>query len=205
MMQFGYFRSDWRDHPELDANRIAVLAVLSTYASPDGSCWPSQSTLATKLKRSRAWVNGVLADLCDLGILTKLRRRYLHGGEKSCLYRLTGHDELFSADTPLTPSAAEADTNTTKDQQDKDTLSVRNPPEVVEQEVPRDWRPTGQDTDYVNQKLPKLLSIPGLVWRSTELFIYTCRSNGRRFPPDRISDAWRAWMLRERGPQSARP
>jgi hypothetical protein len=64
--RWGIVRADWVDHPAIGVDEIAVLAVLSLYASREGRCWPSQSTVAERLKRGRAWVNRVIARLVVL-------------------------------------------------------------------------------------------------------------------------------------------
>ena len=39
----------------VDADRLAVMAALCTYADEAGFCEPSQATLARRLSRSRPW------------------------------------------------------------------------------------------------------------------------------------------------------
>jgi hypothetical protein len=129
-MQIGFMRAVWRDHSDLDANMIDVLAVMATYADQDGTCWPAQGTLATKLKRSRPWVNAVLAKLESLGILTKERRHHRNGGERSCRYRLARHDGVFDRAKGLTEGVSPGPTTTTKAITDNISTD-KNPPEDV--------------------------------------------------------------------------
>ncbi|MBP2299287.1 helix-turn-helix domain-containing protein [Azospirillum picis] len=100
--RWGRIPAWWLDHPQLDADGLAVLAALSTYADETGVCWPSQATLATKLKRSRPTVNRIVGRLEALGLLTVEHRRSANGGRLSCRYRLA-----FANHTP-TETAAEA-------------------------------------------------------------------------------------------------
>jgi hypothetical protein len=184
-LQIGYMREDWRDDSRTDANMIAVLAVLSTYAGPDGVCWPSQSTLAAKLKRSRPWVNSVIAALCDLGILVKIRRYYAKGGERPCLYQLTGHDEIF-ADSEVTDGVSPGDT-TTPNTFTSDSHS-RMEPKVAE--APKGWLPDSDDLAFLKKHRPELSDRQ--VAQMTRVFVATAQVCG---PPGR---AWRAWIMRER-------
>jgi hypothetical protein len=73
----------------LDAAHLGLLAVLSSYARQDKTtCFPSQSTLADRVGRSRAWVNAALAKICDLGIIEKRSRFRADQGRSSNLYTI---------------------------------------------------------------------------------------------------------------------
>ena len=61
--RWGRIPAWWLEHPDLDADGFAVLAALATFADETGLCWPSQSTLAAKLKRSRPTINRILQRL----------------------------------------------------------------------------------------------------------------------------------------------
>lgn len=73
--------------------QLRVLNALGMYSDKDGWCWPSQSTLAEDIHRSRQTVNGYIAELVDLGYVEKHKRF-----DNSIRYRL-----LF--DTPLVEPA----------------------------------------------------------------------------------------------------
>ena len=77
--RWGRIPAWWLDHPEVDADALAVLATLATYADRSGRCWPSQTTLAMKLKRSRSWVGKIVARLSVTGIL-KIEDRWSASG-----------------------------------------------------------------------------------------------------------------------------
>jgi Helix-turn-helix domain len=101
-LRWGLVRADWLDNPDVGADEIAVLAVLSTYAGRDGTCWPSQSTLAGRLKRSRPWVISVLNELERLGLVRRERRHAKGGAMRSCLYEIVGHGDTLAAMRPDT-------------------------------------------------------------------------------------------------------
>jgi hypothetical protein len=98
---WGIVRASWVDHPEVGPDELAMLALLSLYANRDGSCWPSQSTLADRLKRSRSWVIRVLNRLEKLGLVARSQRQATRGRRATCLYTLAGHAEAVVG----TPSA----------------------------------------------------------------------------------------------------
>jgi helix-turn-helix protein len=79
--------------PRVSDAQLRVLNALGMYSDKDGWCYPSQSTLAEDINRSRQTVNGYVADLVELGYVEKHRRF-----DNSVLYRL-----LF--DTPLVEPA----------------------------------------------------------------------------------------------------
>jgi hypothetical protein len=98
---WGIVRASWVDHPEVGPDELAMLALLSLYANRDGSCWPSQSTLADRLKRSRSWVIRVLNRLERLDLVARSQRQAARGRRATCLYTLAGHAEAVVG----TPSA----------------------------------------------------------------------------------------------------
>jgi hypothetical protein len=48
---------------ELNPDAIALYACLTTYASKNGICWPSQAELSQCLNRSQAWVSAAISQL----------------------------------------------------------------------------------------------------------------------------------------------
>jgi hypothetical protein len=101
-LRWGLVSAAWMDNPEVGADEIAVLAVLSTYVGRDGTCWHSQSTLAGRLKRSRPWVISVLNELERLGLVRRERRHAKGGAMRSCLYEIVGHGDTLAAMRPDT-------------------------------------------------------------------------------------------------------
>jgi Helix-turn-helix domain len=92
---WGIVRVDWVNHPEVGPDELALLALLSLYANQDGACWPSQSTLADRLKRSRSWVIRVLNRLEDLGMVARSQQQAARGRRSTCLYTLVGHADAI--------------------------------------------------------------------------------------------------------------
>jgi hypothetical protein len=88
----------WIDHPEVGADELAVLTVLSLHADSEGVCWPSQGLIADKLKRSRAWVIKIINRLEELGLVVRTRRHHASGGLRSCLYHLVGRPCALGAE-----------------------------------------------------------------------------------------------------------
>ena len=86
--RWGKIPAWWLLHPAVDADRLAVMAALCTYADEAGFCEPSQATLARRLSRSRPWVNRVIADLATAGLIRKQARSRQNGGTTSCRYQL---------------------------------------------------------------------------------------------------------------------
>src|SRR3954469_11132886 len=90
--RWGVVRAEWLFHPDVGVDEFALLACLTTYQDKAGFCWPSQSTLAARLKRSRPWIIKVLNRLEELGLIERTRRTRGDGGLRSCLYRIVPSD-----------------------------------------------------------------------------------------------------------------
>lgn len=72
-----------------DGGLIEVLAALSTFdLKGDGVVFPSQTTLAELIGKSRQYVNKKLKALVDAGLIAKRNRRQARGGETSCSYTI---------------------------------------------------------------------------------------------------------------------
>jgi cytochrome c553 len=101
--RWGVVRAEWMFHPDVGTDELAMLACLATYLDRQGFCWPSQQTLATRLKKSRPWVIKVLNNLVGLGLIERTRRERRDGGLRSCLYRMAPPDMGGAAATPDVP------------------------------------------------------------------------------------------------------
>lgn len=99
--RWGRLPAWWMFHPEMNADRLCLLAALATYADERGLCSPSQSTIARHLKRSRPWVNRVIAELVEIGLVEKRNRSRQNGGTTSCEYVLR-----FTVDSSVTTMTA---------------------------------------------------------------------------------------------------
>src|SRR5258708_1835816 len=86
--RWGTVPAWWLHHPAVDADKFAILAAMATYADREGVCNPSQATLAKWLKRSRPWVNRIVADLAKIRLadgtplLAKLARNRPTSGRR---------------------------------------------------------------------------------------------------------------------------
>ncbi|MBF5096555.1 helix-turn-helix domain-containing protein [Azospirillum sp. INR13] len=67
----GLVPARYLDHPDVGVLELGVLTVLSIHADRTGLSWPSQTTIATKLKINRSTANSVLAKLVSLGWLQR--------------------------------------------------------------------------------------------------------------------------------------
>lgn len=204
--RWGRIPAWWLDHPGLDADGFAVLAALATFADEDGLCWPSQSTLAAKLKRSRPTINRIIQGLSDIGLVGVEHRRGRDGARLSCLYRLRftpadGVDD-FGRDSvsarPVRPA-------------DRDDSDMHSPCPPASQEqvhskqipdshasgghgraqtVPEDWMPTADDLAWAKIRHAEID-----LGRHVEGFILRCRAHGYRYRD--VSSAWRAWLAQD--------
>lgn len=206
----------WLLHPGVDADRFCVLAALATYADEQGFCEPSQATLARHLKRSRPWVNRVVADLAEAGLLTKEMRTRRNGGTTSCLYKLVfAASELRAGDVRMSaPSQTVdtprhcADTNQVVSKQihyprpqareehvDVAALPVSEPqqdPLTSISAMPDDWKPSAEAL----QTALSLCPTANVVAHST-MFASRCRAKGYRYLPNRLDDAWLCWFAED--------
>ena len=108
-MRVAILHACFFEHPEIDADCIAVLACLALHADKDGICWPSQGLLARLLNRSRPWVCGIISRLVEIGVIEKSDRfRDDNGGRRTSLYRLVTPETK-----PVTDSVAGRDTEST--------------------------------------------------------------------------------------------
>jgi len=194
----------WFDHPDVGADEIAVLAVLALHADTDGVCWPSQGLLAGLLGRSRPWVNRVIARLCDIGLLGKVRRHRDDHGDRSCLYRLDVDRISAQPDacSPVASSVPDPDTgcpagDTRKEPEESQgdalqagaTATMRNG--SGQGEVPPDgWCPSDDALLWAMGRFPGA-DIAGHI----ETFVAKCRAKGYAFRD--LEAGWRSWVLQD--------
>lgn len=200
--RWGKIPAWWLDHPDLDADGFAVLAALATFADENGVCWPSQSTLAAKLKRSRPTVNRILQRLDDIGLVGIEHRRGRDGARLSCLYRLRldrgGEAAIQTAVRPV-PDDDRDDSATNApcplpsqeqlhSEQIPDSLAsgVREPV----RDVPADWMPTADDLAWAGSRFGTVD-----LGRHVEGFVLRCQAHGYRYRD--VSAAWRAWLAQD--------
>lgn len=215
--RWGRIPAWWLDHPELDADGFAVLAALATYADEAGVCWPSQATLAAKLKRSRPTVNRILGRLEACGLVAIEHRSSSNGGRLSCRYRLRLTQD--GGNQPAGPQAGQAVGNgglaaeqtadsamhspcpapsqeQLQSEQIPDSLPGLRKPGAQGlrgvEEVPADWRPGAADLSWAAERFT---AGPAELDRHAELFVTRCRAHGYRYRD--VAAAWRAWLLQD--------
>lgn len=205
--RWGRIPAWWLDHPDLDADGFAILAALATFADEQGICWPSQSTLAAKLKRSRPTINRILQRLEDIGLVRIEHRRGRDGSRLSCLYRLcVDHDGNRTAEEALRPGTAR-DVHA-EDRDDsvlnapcppashKHLHSEHNPDSLATRgrgpmsDVPADWMPNADDLAWARGRFGTVD-----LGRHVEGFALRCQAHGYRYRD--ISAAWRAWLIED--------
>lgn len=227
--RWGRVPAWWLLHPDVDADCFCVLAALATYADEHGVCVPSQATLAQRLRRSRPWVNRVVAELAAAGLLEKTGRSRGNGGTTSCLYRLRmapPDGAASDADTPLPPDPTQAapaqaapDADVTGPMLPSDTpcqagdtnhlyLKQNNSP------APRTAAPVHSVHDADVEVPPNwepsaadtteaLRLCPGAnLPIHTARFRARCRARGYRYRAGHLGDAWLAWLLEDHGAPS---
>ncbi|ALG72345.1 hypothetical protein VY88_31865 [Azospirillum thiophilum] len=200
--RWGRIPAWWLDHPDLDADGLAVLAALSTYADEAGICWPSQATLADKLKRSRPTVNRILGRLESLGLVTIEHRRATNGGRLSCRYRLVlttpqgaatgGAGADIPADSRADSPCPAASQKQPESEQIPDTLHLRTGKarSGESEQVAQDWVPSAEDRQWAQDRFPTVD-----VDRHAERFVQQCRAHGYRYRD--AAAAWRSWLLQD--------
>lgn len=225
--RYGIVHARWTEHEDIGADEIAVLAVLSTYADRAGWCGVSQSTLGTRLKRSRSWTNKVLQRLEAAGIIRieQLRER---GRILGCRYLIIGHADVCRGNHQCQDEQAgqgRAPSRTPSDhvvdhvvqrhtespgKHKPDSLSAREERggcvdkelvgETTAEAFPVGWSPSTEDLTWAVERRPDL---GGQLPTITEKFHLNARAHGLRYAD--ISAAWRCWVLRERTSHHALP
>lgn len=202
--RWGKVPAWWLLHDAMDADRFCVLAAMATYADETGACDPSQATLARHLKRSRPWVNRIVAELAELGFVEKTTRVRRNGGTTSCLYRLRLQPQ-DAAVTPATPGVTDKHTPC----QPRDTSqqhlkqSQTRPPHAADRsldqvpsealaEVPQDWRPGEPEMQEALRLCPD-----ADLEAHTVRFRARCQAKGYRYRPSGIGAAWLSWLLED--------
>ncbi len=206
--RWGRIPAWWLGHPAIDADGLAVLAALATYANARGECWPSQATLATALKRSRSTVNRILGHLAESGVIERESRRSASGGRLSCRYRL----RLVPGDGPIPAAAtAECDQTGTPPVQPpgKDVAPADSPCAPVRQKqpeseqtpdshasrgtaqtVPDGWMPDAEDRAWAESRFAGID-----LDRHAEGFRLRCQAHGYRYRD--TGAAWKAWLTQD--------
>jgi hypothetical protein len=184
----------WIEHPQVGADEVAVLTVLSLHADSDGVCWPSQGLIAEKLKRSRAWVIKIINRLEEFGLVVRTRRHHASGGLRSCLYRLegrpgaTGTEDRQRRDNGCHGHDREQTNSEKQESPPPDAREGRAVAEIVDP----GWIPSAEDVAWAAIHRPDANLL-----RHTERFITTCQAKGYRYRDH--GAAWRSWLLDNKG------
>lgn len=210
--RWGRVPAWWLLHDAIDADRFCVLAALATYADEQGLCEPSQATLARRLKRSRPWVNRVVAQLAAEGFLEKTVRSRRNGGTTSCLYRL----RLTPPDAAVTPvtsgvhhndsprhaadrSQPQAEQSHQHAQPARAATAEDGAGREAPAEVPTTWEPDEREVSEA------LRLCPGADLEAhTARFRARCRAKGYRYRPSAVGDAWLSWLIEDHPRAAAR-
>ena len=228
--RWGKIPAWWLLHPAVDADRLAVMAALCTYADEAGFCEPSQATLARRLGRSRPWANRVIADLAMAGLIRKQARSRQNGGTTSCRYQLAQTPEqargfaqdiqpAVTAETGLCPNGDRpchpADTSHAIPEQIQDTHTMRahrgdqTPPEEQDRPAPPSEPKSSlaeppQDwspSREISERARQLYPDAPLE-HHTLRFVTRCRAKGYRYA--NLDEAWLEWLIADRA-QLRRP
>jgi biotin operon repressor len=197
--RWGKIPAWWLDHPDIDADGFAVLAALATFADENGLCWPSQSTLAAKLKRSRPTINRILQRLDDIGLVAIEHRRGRDGARLSCLYRLrlgnpvAGNAAVPPADRDDSPANAPCPTVSHQHLHSEQTPD--SPAEPAREPgpargVPGDWMPGTDDIAWARSRFGDVD-----LDQHIQSFTLRCQAHGYRYRD--IGAAWRAWLMQD--------
>jgi hypothetical protein len=208
----------WFQHPATNLDLIGVLCALCTYADKDGFSEPSQATIGRQLKRSRPWVNRVIADLTELGFIEKeVRQRKHNNGTTSCRYRLL--DEPRRCD-PRVIAVTEPVTLEDTPRHNDDTTHLhqehKQPPPVIAREaepikshsskgeqaaavadqfteIPDNWKPSEDAAKRASLLHPDIdLAI------HAAMFVHKCRAKNYRCILGRLDDLWLSWVATDR-------
>ena len=225
--RWGRTQAWWLMHPAIEADHFCLLAALSTYADEQGYCEPSQATLARWLKRSRPWVNRVIAELVDKELLEKVGRRRDNGGTTSCRYRLLDTPPASNgAGTPpvdnTTPPCPSGDASCPSDDAPCQSADTNQPvfkqnqharrgraceeptrattEEARDELIDHDWQPSPVAVERASRLCPGE-DLEG----HTALFVSRCRGKGYRMRPGGEDDLWLAWLIEDRRKAQARP
>jgi hypothetical protein len=210
----------WLQHPATNLDLIGVLCALCTYADRNGFCEPSQATIARQLKRSRPWVNRVIAELTALGFIEKeIRQRKHNNGTTSCRYRLLDEpcqstasvtevtEAVTAENTPRhrddtthlyqehkqTPLAIVREAELTKSQSSKREEAAAGVVTDQLAEIPDNWKPSDDAAKRAGFLHPEIdLAV------HAAMFVHKCRAKNYRCVPGRLDDLWLSWVATDR-------
>jgi hypothetical protein len=207
--QFVLVPVEWLDDPDLGADEIAVLVALRRHADhKDGTLAVRQGLLATKLKRSRPWVNAVIGRLEALGRLKRFRIE----GRRCCGYQLPDVAAIAAARSRTTDTSAASpcpppDSRSQPDDTELNPANINfsrsginaecvafgsaDETATIDAHVPAaDWQPTDNNLVWAMQTYPDVD-----LAEHTALFVARSRSKGYAFKD--LNAGWRAWLIED--------
>ena len=206
--RWGKVPAWWLTHPGTDIDHFGVMAAMATYADASGICDPSQATLARRLNRSRPWVNRVVAQLAEIGLIEKTVRHRGNGGTTSCEYRLLlVQPGTPDAETPVrgvTGAGHVDDTPCHRYDKNQPELEQNNCPPAPhaqsgdgihvlgKESLPTGWTPSPAAVAEALALYPD-----AAVEEHTALFLARCRSKGYRIEPGKADDTWLSWLIED--------
>ncbi|KAA1053849.1 helix-turn-helix domain-containing protein [Azospirillum argentinense] len=209
----GLLPAHYLEHPDVGVLELSVLSVLSIHSDRTGLSWPSQTTIATKLKINRSTVNAVLAKLVGLGLVVK--GRHPNPKIRVCTYQLPGHGALLDGllgsphDAVDEAPATVADDDTEHPKQHQESLSPERTsapqgdtdagdngtpnPTAAEPPAPLDdtWAPSQIDLTFAATARPDL---------SSEDVAFVVRKFVRHYRSQPLPDPssiFRSWIRKE--------
>ncbi len=197
MPRVSVLHESWLTHSDVDADHIAVLAVLALHAHKStSSCWPTQGLLARMLGRSRPWVCRVIGELVELGIVVRTHRTRDDGGDRACLYTLIEPVEQRHAEDSVVSDgdtrSHEHDSVKKLPEHKTGTHTARPAPNAnivqLDLQTPEpDWQPSDTDLCWAMDRHPDVD-----LQTSVERFVLRCRAKGYRYRD--LGAAWRSWL-----------
>ena len=189
--RWGKVPAWWMGHPGVDADGFAVLAALATYADANGTCSPSQSTIASRLSRSRPWVNRELGRLVEAGLIEKVARSRSNGGTTSCLYRLRMEQSMNPSPQPCherdTPCHA-GDRSQTVPKQTRLRRRTAGATPVIST-PPSDWTPSPEAIEEAASRHGGIDLLD-----HAARFVRRCIERRYRYAADDLDRAWSKWL-----------
>ncbi len=222
--RWGKVHAWWLLHPMINADRFCILSALASYADERGLCHPSQATLAKHLKRSRPWVNRIVRELTELGLILKTSRtRSGNAGTTSCEYRLVDRRDTGDPDETPVIGMTEADrvtdsprhagdttqcttkhinrprraTGNPDGDNDSEAAEPMSPAEPIS--VPAEWAPSNGTMAKAKALCPRMDLEAHAV-----MFASRSKSKGYHYATGRIDDAWLSWLAEDRLKEGSR-
>ena len=122
MRRFGLVHRDVLTRCGGSFGALAVYSALASYVDSEGSCWPSQETLATDTGLRVRSVQRAISKLEGQGLLSRERRFYENGKARSTRYVLP---PIASPDASVAPCQFSPDVSV------GDTLTPASPPTLT--------------------------------------------------------------------------